>query len=409
MVPQTKCIVTRPEETRGLSSGPSSLIPTIGHIASAFDVYRTVDIASVKNVPDSWAFTDLESAAALGRIVDGPIISGKDIAKAESAIRAALLYEFAEVVVPCVKADHGNGFISYLRFDNDFRNKASFEAFSCAPCRDHLLAIEYVNLKDGEIVQSSFSESPLLGKAASDIEHNLNYVTDRSSEVAASLPMRFGASTHYTGAVYSSITNPCPSGFIDELYSRVYRPWMEVAQKGPQLRVKVKLPPLLAIVLNRANFRRDVPVVLRELREEMSPIRKDLVNLNRMIESCQSQSNIYAQSNRISESFDAIVPEALLTSVELRNRRLVSAFKIMRPVKQIYSIAANPLAADSEKFFKIFQSLSDAVQKDGRIVSRSVSASKLSELLMVGSIRDMVTSHFTDEEQCLIHKEIANA
>jgi hypothetical protein len=405
MHPTALLIVTRPEETQGMGS---STIPTIGHTASSFDVYRTVGISGIENAPDSWAFTDLESVAALGRIVDGPIVSGKDIDRAESAVRAAILYEFAEVAVPCVKADYGNGLISYLRFDNDFRNKASFEAFGCSPCRDHLLAIEYVNLKNGEIVQSNYKESQLIGKATSDIQHNLNYVTARSSEVAATIPMQFGAATHYTGAAYSAVTERSPSGFIDELYSRVYRPWMDVAQAGPQLQVELKLPPLLAIVLSRANSRSDVPTVLKELREEMAPIRKDLVYLNCMIDSCVDQSEIYARAKRISESFDAVVAESLLTPVELRWRRFISIFNLVKPVKQIYTIAADPLSADHEKFIEIFQSATAAVQKDSRIVSRCVAASKFSELLRVGSVRDMITSHFTNEEQLLIHKQSSN-
>jgi hypothetical protein len=391
-----------------MGSGPSSYIPTFGHIASAFDVYRIVGLGPTENKPDSWAFTDLESTAALGRIVDGPIVSGEDIDRAESAIRAALLYEFAEVAVPCVKADHGNGFIGYLRFDKEVRNKASFEAFGCVPCRDHLLAIEYVSVDSGEIVQSSFAESHLVGKAAADAQPNLDYVTARSSEIAATLPMQFGAATHYTGASYAAITERSPSGFIDELYSRVYRPWMEVAQAGPQLSVDLKLPPLLAIVLSRANSRGDVPAVLVELREEMAPIRADLISLNRMIEACVDQREIHARTKRISESFDAIVAEALLTPVDLRWRRFVSVFNLLKPVKQIYTVAVDPLAADHEKFLEIFQSATAAVQQDGRIVSRCVAASKLAELLKVGSVRDMVTSHFSKDEQHLIHQLSTN-
>ncbi|MDA3916260.1 MAG: hypothetical protein PF690_04735 [Deltaproteobacteria bacterium] len=323
-------------------------------------------------------------------------------------VRAALLYEFAEVAVPCVKADHGNGLIGYLRFDKEFRNGASFEAFSCVPCRDHLLAVEFVNLKDGEIIQSSFSESGLIGKTTSDSVQSLNYVTNRTSEVAATLPMQLGAATHYTGSIYSAVTDRSPSGFIDELYRRVYRPWMDVAQAGPHLRFELKLPPLLAIVLNRSNFRRDVPTVLKELRGEMAPIRADLVRLNHMIDSCLEQSEIYAQTQRISESFDAVVAESLLTPVELRNRRIISIFNLIKPVRQIYSIAVDPLAADHEKFIEAFKSSQEAVKKNSRIISRSVAASKVSELLRIGSIRDMVTSHFTDEEQQLIHNNITN-
>jgi hypothetical protein len=151
-----------------------------------------------------------------------------------------------------------------------------------------------------------------------------------------------------------------------------------------------------------------VPTVLKELREEMAPIRADLVRLNHMIDSCLEQNEIYAQTQRISESFDAVVAESLLTPVELRYRRIISIFNLIKPVRQIYSIAADPLAADHDKFIEAFKSSQEAVKKNSRIVSRSVAASKVSELLRMGAIRDMVTSHFTDEEQILIHKNITN-
>jgi len=407
MIPQEYLIVTCPEETERIGCVPSSHIPTFGHVATTFDVYRTVGIDRIDNVPDSWAFTDLESVAALGRIVDGPIISGEDIAKAESALRAALLYEFAEVMVPCVKAEYGNGLISYLRFDDGFRNQASFESFSCAPCRDRLLAIEYVNINNGEIVKSNFGNSQLLGKSTSCIKYNLKYVTERSSEVVAALSIQCGAATHYTDTIYSAITDRSPSGFIDELYRRVYRPWMDVAQAGPQIRVELKLPPLLAIILNRANSRSDVPRVLREIRDEMTPVRSNLINLNRMIDSCVNQSDIYAQSKRITDSFDAIVAESILTRAEFNSRRFVSIFKAINPLRKIYTIAADPLAANHEKFIELAQSINTSVKKDSRIVSRFVASSKIAELLRVGSVRDMVTSHFSKGEQRLIHQQIS--
>jgi hypothetical protein len=66
------------------------------------------------------------------------------------------------------------------------------------------------------------------------------------------------------------------------------------------------------------------------------------------------------------------------------------------------------LAADHEKFIEAFQSAKEAVKNNSRIVSRSVAASKFSELLRTGAIRDMVTSHFTSDAQSLIHKEFTN-
>lgn len=89
MHPNIKYLVTRPDESAS-RSGVSTYIPTLGHPASSIDIYRTVGIHSIENKPRSWCFTDLEAAAALGRVVDGPIKSGSDIDDAESALRAIL-------------------------------------------------------------------------------------------------------------------------------------------------------------------------------------------------------------------------------------------------------------------------------------------------------------------------------
>ncbi|MSQ73349.1 MAG: hypothetical protein EXR27_19030 [Betaproteobacteria bacterium] len=85
MHPTLNLFVTRQDESvsRGFGGTP---IPTFGHAASGFDAYRTMAIDSVVNKPDSWCLTDTDAAAALGRIIDGPISSHSDIERAESAL-----------------------------------------------------------------------------------------------------------------------------------------------------------------------------------------------------------------------------------------------------------------------------------------------------------------------------------
>ncbi|PTB89107.1 hypothetical protein C9927_02550, partial [Pseudidiomarina aestuarii] len=89
---------------------------------------------------------------------------------------------------------------------------------------------------------------------------------------------------------------------------------------------------------------------------------------------------------------------------KLRWRRIVSVFNFVRPVRQLYSIAADPLSADPDKFFELVQSARNVVAKDSRIVSRSIPAAKMAELLKVGNIRESITTHFSEQEVQLIAK-----
>ena len=387
---------TRPDESGG-PNGMRAYIPTFGHIATAIDSYRAVAIAEVKNRPESWCFTDTDAASALGRIVDGPITSRSDIEKGEAALRAILLHEVVDIVVPAVKAVHGNGFVG-SRFDEGIRNEAAFAAFNVAPCSDYLLATELVEVRNGEIITSTNPSSTLIGKALEDRANNYAQLLSSAAVIVNAMPMQVDAAAHYCVDEFSAQLKQGPAGFINELYQRIERPWSTVAQLEPSLFINVKLPPLIAIVLARAGHRKDIPEVLKELRDELAPIRKDLTRMNCLLDSTISQADLNAQVRRINESFDAIVPEALLTDAERRWRTITSVFKFVRPIRQLYSLAVDPMAADPDKLMEMFQNTRNAVLNNARIVSRSVTAAKFSELLRVDSARGIVTTHFSQNE-----------
>jgi len=399
--PSIKYYVTRPEES------PSSYIPTLGHIASNFDAYRTIEIAEIENRPESWCFTDTDAAGALGRLIDGPIKSG-DIEKAESALRAILLHDVVEIIVPCAKAIHDTGFVSYQRFDNGQRNEASFTGLNVAPCKDLLMAFELINISNGEITASSNLNSKLVGYSIEDQEAIYNNLIKSCAEVANAYPIDVGASSYFAKQEFQHTLRRGSASFITELYQRIHKPWINVAQSEPALFVDVRLPPLVAIVLSRAPSRENIPSVLTELREELTSVRVDLNRLNRKLDSTATQADINALVRSVNESFDAIVPEALLTNAERRKRRITSVFNFFTPMKQLYSIAVDPLSADPEKFIELFNLTHSVVLKNSRIVSRSVTAAKFSELLRVESVRGMVTTHFTKKEIKLLEKGALN-
>lgn len=399
--PTYSFLVTRPDESAARGIG-STHIPTFGHPASSLDAYRTVALHSIGDRPASSCLTDTDTEAALGRIVDGPIHSHADMERAESGLRALLLHDYVEILVPCAKGEQGNGFVHYIRLDGGERSEAAFEAFQAAPCRDLLFTTEYIRIVDGTVRKSTAHESKLVGQPQDHLRGLYRSIMARASEGIAALALEAGAATHFTAPELTGPISNGAAGFVDELYRRVYRPWMEVAQAGPPLNIDVKLPPLLAIVLSRASSRAKVPEVLRELRGEFAAIRADLSRMNALLDAQVKHSEVHAEVRKINESFDAIVPEALLTRAERRFRRVVSVFNILRPVVQLYSIAVNPILADPDKFQALVESAKAAVATDSRIVSRSVAATKLSELLQVDSLRRTVFRHFSDEERRLL-------
>lgn len=406
MHPRVTLLVTRQDEAVG-TGGPRAYVPTYGHAASAVDVYRTVAVQTVSNRPASWCLTDLASAAALGRIVDGPIESAVDLTRAESALRCILLHEYVEVAVPCVKADYGTGMVGYVRLDKGERKAAAFDAFQVAVCFDRLFATEYVEVSNGLVERSSNSASTLVGKGIEELPSQLHSLSLASSEVAVSFPMAVGASTYYSSDEFTVPTASGTAGFIDELYRRVYRPWMELAQETPPIHVELKLPPLLAILLNRAPTRETIPDALRDLREELRPARAELNQLNEMLESSLTQADLHDQCLSAMRSFDAVVPEALLTSKQRWKRRIASVYRSLRPLHQLYSIAVDPLAVDSDQFRELFETTKSAVAQNSRIVARSVAAAGLAELLKTESVRSIVKGCFSESEIDLLTRQSA--
>ncbi|WP_421215126.1 hypothetical protein [Aeromonas jandaei] len=401
MYPHIRYYATRQDESIS-RSGISTHIPTLGHPAGAVDIYRTVGIHSIENKPASWCFTDLETASALGRIIDGPITSGADINRAESALRSLLLHEYTEILVPCVKVSYQDGFTAYLRLDNKIRNDATFTAFQVANTFDRLLATEWVTVSNGKFVESSNARSTLINTDIELFSKQYPSMLKTIGELAHALPSQLGATTCFTNQQLLDSMHGSAAGFIDEMYNRVHRPWYDFAQSAPSLHLDLKLPPLLAIVLSRAPWREKIPEVLKDLREELNQLRSELNRLNKMIDMCMPQAEIISQTQKVNESFDAIVPESLLTAAELRWRRVVSIFNFIRPIQQLYSIAADPLSAEPEKFFELVQSAKNVVAKDTRIVSRSIPAAKMAELLKIGNIRESILTHFTEQEVKLI-------
>lgn len=405
MHPSVQFLVHRADESRARGLG-SSYIPTFGHVASTFDAYRTFAIHSIENAPPSWCLTDSDTEAALGRVIDGPIRSASDLDRAESALRAILLHEYIEILIPAYKAEFDPHIISYVRLDKAERNDAAFAAFNTAPCRDLLFATEYLTLSAGVVTASSNPSSLLIGKHVDQLPSLYRSALQTAGLAANALPIDLRAATHFTSPELLANVASGAAGFIDDIYRRVQRPWMEIANAGPALTYELALPPFLAMVLSRAPNRSKIPETLREIRSELASARHELISMNEMIERSLPQRDILAYAKKIAESFNAIVPESLLTDSERRKRALWSIVRRFKPVLNLYSIAIDPLSIERSKLLEAIENAKQVVTVEPRIVSRSVAATTLSELLRVESIRDTVLTHFSTAEVELLQGEM---
>jgi len=397
--------VTREEETRVKNNGigPSSYIPTEGVIASAFDAYRTFEIAYVEDKPDSWSMLDVDSIAALGRLIDGPIADKEDLIRAEQALRAMLFHESAQVLVPSLKVDHG-GLIGYQRLDKGLRNRASYEALNVLDSRDFLFATEYLEVDKKIVTFSSNPRSGLLNSSIERFENGYELVLKSSSEVSVTLPNRIGATTYFSNPELTKHLASYESGFIKNLYDSIERPWFEIAQANPPIDVDVKLPPLMSIVLSRASYRDEIIEVIKALREELSASRKELVRFNSLIDEGLSQRDYMAQVNKIQDSFNAVVAESLLTDAEVRKRKILGVWNLIKPVANAYVTSNFTLFNTLDEFMTVYNSVENRVKKSSRIVSRNVPASTMSEMLKVDNVFASAKRILTDSELELFGK-----
>ena len=397
--------VTRADETTAKNNGfgPSSYIPTEGVIASAFDAYRTVEISHIENQPDSWSMLDVDSIAALGRVIDGPITSKEDLVMAEQALRAMLFHESTQVLVPSLKIDHGS-LIGYQRLDKGLRNSASYEALKVLDSRDLLFTTEYLEVDERIVTSSSNPRSGLINRSIESFGNGYELVLKSSSEVSITLPNRIGATTYFSNSELTKHFSNYESGFIKRLYDSIEKPWFEIAQASPLIEVDIKLPPLISIVLSRASYRDEIPNVIRSLREELTASRKELTRFNSLIGEDLNQRDYMAQVNRIQDSFNAIVAESQLTDAEIMKRKILGVWSLIRPVANVYVASNFTMFNTLDEFMTVYRSMEDRVKKSSHIVSRNVPASTMSEMLKVDNIFMSTKKILTDSELKLFSK-----
>jgi len=382
------------DETRALGGAASSHIPTLGAATTAVDQYRTYSI-NANNLPAlGAAFTDIASVTALARVAEGGIRSHRDLEAAEIALQAILLHDIVHVIVHAPKVDFGSGLISYQRWDNNARTDAAFELMGLARSRDFLIAPEMVKVQDGLIVSATFADSPLLGRKIDSLTPGYDYWNVNVGDAVNAAISQHGIPVYISDPLLMKTRRG--DGFAKGFYHRLKVSWQKATEGIPEVVCSFSLPPMLAIVLDRLDNRQDLKAVLRDLREELAPVRQELREFNDIVTAPISQQEVARRVKYINESFDAIMLEASLSSAERIQRRLAGVQRLTRPLIKLMAGFVTKTGLTSDDLLgwsgpaTIFESQS--------VVDRTITAKTFKGLVRTEAVQSLIKMHLTDAE-----------
>jgi hypothetical protein len=362
------------------SAGPvGPYIPTEGHPTSASDLYRVHGVHETGHKGWNSCLTDQATAAGLAKLIEGPLESTREIAAAEAALQVLLLYDRADVVVPGFKYRFGS-LVSYGR-QKETRSELAFQLFSDISAYDQIFATERVEVRDDVIVASNDSQSGILGDSLSAAQTRYLERSGFQAAALAAMPLHLGVPAYFSDPLIVPFTRG--RGMLGEFHARVSKDWNGALGLVPDFDFSVSLPPLLAIVLDRAANRDDIPAQIRTLRAELAPVRQELHSLSALLEGALDQRAIEERCKDVAQSFSAVVAASRLRDASL-----------LLPILKLYKLAKSPL--DS-----VISALNPQYQPtDPRILAdRTITGRTFARLLRTDSVVAMLKHHFTEAER----------
>ncbi len=392
----TVYVVTRPEETRGLTAGPSSFIPSTGVATTAVDQYRVVGIHSTNYADLGVAFTDIAAAIALSKIAEGGISSIHDLERAEMALQAILLHNIVHLISPAPKVDFGNGFISYERQDIGARTQFAFDLFALAKSRDFLIAPEFLKIEGAQVVSSTLPKSIFLKKTINEINIGDAYWSDDVCLAINSSVSQHGIPAYLTDP--RLLRTRRGDGFHKRFYSSLNISWNKAIGDLPPVHCTFSMPPLLSIVLDRMSSRNKLLETLISLRDELAPVRAELIELNQIVTSSANIGEIVKRTQHITQSFDAIISESMMSRSQKIQRRFAVVQGLVRPIINFMAGFVMKTGTSYEDIIASGDNLQSKVLESRSIIDRTVTAKMFSHLVNIESLQNLVKFHFSNSE-----------
>ena len=396
--------VLAPDSTTGTYSS-GAYVPTLGSKGQAIDLYRCADYQS-----DGWerglSFTDVMSASALAKLIEGPITKYEELLAAETALQALLLTENPQIYVPSVKMfDAKRNYESYMRADYGLRSELAFRLFDYPDSWDFLAASGIVHANEGLIVSASDSHSRMVGKGVDKIKFQDLNNGKISENTALVLAMTVGVPGYFSDG--QTIRANRGDGFQKRFYSTLNESWKSAVSGIPPVICSFTLPPLLAIVLDRASSRQNIPEEITDLRAELACVRGELLDLNDLVCGAAGQAEIERRVARIDQSFAGMMPESRLMSSERIQRTITKVQSLARPLIKLASGFFLNNGGDLNDTLSNGHDFVTASTRTEKLVDRTITAQEFWKYLKTDSVQSLVQHHFSTSEILWIERSLS--
>ena len=395
------------EDTAATGHASTAKFLFSGFPTTSLDAYRTIEIIESDHKQRNCSLTDAICLEALCRIIEPPIIGFDDFSLAERALQAILLHKSVEVIAHGYKIrtdavwDNSGHFAHVYDADQRTPPSVTLELGEFIDAIGFILCSECVHTADGRVVNSTRSDSVRLTRKADQAlsKQPKRYAPRYGLESAADLPRAFDTAAYFAPAIEN--LGILKGGFQNKLIAAIERDWNALQKPIEETRYSWTLPPLLAIVLHRANRRHDIPSVIAELREELSSAVDEMhAFIGEMENSSKSQQDLAKWVNYIEASFASIIPETMLSASEKGCRFFTRFLKVAKPVMSGLARVAqanSPIGAAAPDINLLQQGLFE-----GPLVGRTITATTLAEMLKVESVPSLMSYHFSTAEQRLL-------
>jgi hypothetical protein len=283
-----------------------------------FESFRVDHVRSNLRCFQAHAYMDLSANDGLDRLLGGRIRSVSDLSNAELALHALLLHEHSDVMLPsCLVRDEGVPRFATVR---PLRGQVTADVMHGCGARDLIFAAEICDGQEQVLVDSTLSHSPL-----------------RSCRYRATVVENFESNPHYADDLlvhplrlegYGYFGDPCVDqamldfGVISCLRARVSDDWRAEWDRISSRRLRIHLPPLIAIAFQRAPTREDLPRTILQLREELAEVRGELRLYDKRFREGPNPADMSQRYDFITDVFKNIVPSVFQTNVESRAQTL---------------------------------------------------------------------------------------
>ncbi len=354
-------------------------IVTLGYPTSVSDLFRVVGIHRTGHEGWNSCYTDVRTSIGLARLIEGDVSSMDDIEAAEAALQALMWHDRVDVIVAGFKYRQ-SGLVSYARCE-DPRSELAFELLSPCQPHDHVFATEEVVIEDRRVRSSSDPESTIVGLDFGEAIRRYLRVTPAQATAISSIPLHMGVPAYFSDPRIEPFT--AKRGVAGEFYKTMRQEWNTVTSAVPDIDFSVTLPPLVSIVLDRATSRDSIPEAIRDLRDELEPVRREMLALSEAIRfRPYGQREIENRCKELRDSFGAVVRASRTPPSPIPLKLL-----------ELYSAAKSPLDLLIKHLNPEYSS------QDPRVLAnRTVTGRMFSRLLATDSISSLLSHFFTPTE-----------